>query len=126
MSTRAALDRGSKQALQARKVCDLAPHLFEMVDRDLLDLVAAGITWTAELEHRPHLRWSEAKLARALDKAQRSDVLVGIDPVPASGAARGVEHSDLLEIANRLNVDARATGKLANRKTRHLNYLLIL
>ena len=43
MATRAALDSGGKKALQPRKVRDLASDLFQVMDGDLLNFVAARL-----------------------------------------------------------------------------------
>src|SRR3546814_9281319 len=90
-----------------------------MMDGDLLIFVAAGLAGTAETEDCSNLLRGEAKLSRPLDEAERPDVFLGIYTVTSLRSVRHIEKIDFLEIADRLNMDARAAGKLANRQTSH-------
>ena len=88
-----------------------------MVDRDLLNFIAARLPGTAKGKDRSHLVRREPQLSRALDEAERANVRLGIDPVTARGPTGFIEQPDLFEVSDCLDVNARAARKFADRQT---------
>lgn len=110
---RAMLDGSSQQLLHFRKISELGPNLFQMVLGNLAHLVAESFPWAAEREDCPDLLGGEPEVACTTDEIECSNMPFVVDAVSALGSSWYCEDADVLEVADRFDVDPGATGQLA-------------
>ena len=120
MTARTLLDGSGKVSFQASEIVDLAPDFFEVMNRNCAHFVAARFGRTAQVQKCPHFRRRKAKLARPLDEFECAKVTVVENPVSACCAIRRTEHSDLLEIPDRLDIDAGLARQLTYGQAAHV------
>lgn len=119
MIARTAFDRQGEQTLDMCKIGHLRADLMEVSRRDFAHLVATGAAGAAKPEDAANLFGAEAKLPRLADEAERAEMVLTINAVAARGPRRRGDHPDLFEVTDRLDVDARAPGKLADGDAWH-------
>src|SRR3546814_12614663 len=100
-------------------VCSSDLHVFEVMNCNLAHFVAARFGRTAQVEKCPHLFRRKTQLARPLDEFERAEMTVVENPVSPCCAIRRTEHSDLLEVPDCLEMDARFACPFTYRKAAH-------
>src|SRR3546814_560441 len=96
------------------EIGDLATDVSDVRQRHLVHLAAGVVAAVHQCEQSAHLVQREAELATAADEGQPFDV-PGIVNALAARAARGLGHdADPLVVADRLDVDTRATRQISD------------
>lgn len=97
--------------LDPPEVGDLRAHIGQVPLGSLIDLGAGPGTAVDEIEEAANLRDGETELTGAQDEAQTGNMAAVVDPACAR-ARRVRHHADLLAIADRLEIAARAPRQL--------------
>src|SRR3546814_10515666 len=116
MTARTLLDGSGQVPFQASEIVNLAPHVFEVMNCNPAHFVAARFGRTAQVEKCPHLFRRKTQLARTLDEFERAEMTVVENPVSPCCAIRRTEHSDLLDVPDRLAMAARFACQFTYRK----------
>lgn len=111
---RASFNGPGQHALNLSEIGHLRADLVEVMGGYFAHLVTTSAGRPAEAENAAHLFGTKAKLACSTDKAEGAEMVLTINAMAALGTRWRGDHPHLLEIADRLDVDARAPGKLAD------------
>jgi hypothetical protein len=98
--------------LDPPEVGDLRAHIGQVPLGSLLDLGAGLGAAVDEIEEAANLRNGKPELTGAQDEAQTGNMAAVVDPVTCARARRVRHHADLLAIADRLEIAARAPRQL--------------
>ena len=92
----------------------LALHRGELAARQGMDLLAGALRMVGQRQQRPHGFEGEAELPGVADEVQALQVRPAVGAVPAPGAGRRGQQTDLLVPADRLHLAARPPAHFAN------------